>query len=180
MAVSRQTWASKDNRPWWARVKDANERRADAIGVRHGYRSGLEEKNAKHLAALGVPPLFETLKIKYEVPRSLHTYTPDFPLRNGIIIETKGKFENSDRAKHLFIKTQYPELDIRFVFQRPSDPIYKGSKTTLAQWAEKFGFKWAAQLIPADWLKEKGPKRKPEVVLAEGEAKMAKAMEKTQ
>lgn len=133
--------------------------------LRHGYRSGLEETNAKLLEGLGVPVLFEVLKIRYEIPASLHTYTPDFELPNGIIVETKGKFEPADRAKHLLVHAQWPELDIRFVFQRPSDPINKGSKTTYAMWAEKHGFRWAFKRIPEAWVREEGPKRKPEEVL---------------
>lgn len=161
MAVSKRTWAAKDNRPWWARVKDATETKAEATGLRHGFRSGLEENNAKLLEAKGVPVLFEVRKIKYTIPEKVHTYTVDFELPNGILVETKGKFETQDRAKHLFIKTQHPGLDIRFVFQRPTDPIYKGSSTSLAQWADKYGFKWATKIIPEAWLREPGPKVKP-------------------
>lgn len=136
-----------------------------ANGVRLGFRSGLEKTNAKLLESWGYPVRFEDIKIPYTVPETKRTYTPDFPLANGIIVETKGKLEPKDRAKHLFIKTQHPELDIRFVFQRPHDKIYKGSPTTYAMWCDKHGFKWAVRVIPKEWCKEKGPKRKPEEVL---------------
>jgi hypothetical protein len=131
------------------------------IGLRHGFRSGLEEMNAKHLQNMGVEVQFETIKVKYTIPETKHTYTPDFPLPNGILVETKGKLEPKDRAKHLFIKHQRPDLDIRFVFQRPHDPINKGSRTTYAMWCEKNGFKWASRLIPKEWLAETGPETKP-------------------
>jgi hypothetical protein len=129
------------------------------VGLRHGFRSGLEEKNARHLEANGEEVQYETLKIKYTVPETVRTYTPDFPLRNGIIVETKGLWEQQDRAKLLFIKTQYPDLDIRLVFSRAKAPIYKGSKTTYGDWADKHGFKWAEKLIPVEWLREPGPAR---------------------
>ncbi|CAE7866145.1 unnamed protein product, partial [Symbiodinium necroappetens] len=123
------------------------------ISIRHGFRSGLEETNARHLEALGQKVRFEELKIPYIVPETRRTYSPDFILDNGIIIETKGKLEPKDRAKHLFIKTQHPDLDIRFVFQRPHDKINKGSPTSYAMWADKYGFKWASRIIPEAWTK---------------------------
>lgn len=76
-------------------------------------------------------------------------------MKNGIIIEAKGLFDVKDRQKHLFIKEQYPDLDIRFVFQNPKNKLYSGSKTTYADWCDKYGFKWAAKVIPASWFTER-------------------------
>ncbi|MCW2286656.1 hypothetical protein M2320_004466 [Rhodoblastus acidophilus] len=98
---------------------------------------------------------YEGMKIAYVVPERHASYTPDFPLPNGIIVETKGEFDLDDRKKHLLIQEQYPELDIRFVFQNSKNKIYKGSKTTYAMWCEKNGFKYADKSIPQAWLKEK-------------------------
>jgi hypothetical protein len=123
-------------------------------GLMHGYRSGLEKENGDYLTAVGEPPSFETLKIQYCMPAVLHTYSPDFPLKNGIIVETKGKFERYDRLKHLLIRMEHPELDIRFVFQKPHAPLDKGAKLTNAGWCEKHGFKWAARIIPEAWVRE--------------------------
>lgn len=125
-------------------------------GKLHGFRSGLEEKNAKLLESMKVPVVFEAVKVKYIIPMTEHTYSPDFELPNGILIETKGKFEPKDRAKHLYLKICQPDLDIRFVFQKPYDPITKGSKTTHAMWADKYNFKWAAAVIPRAWIDEPG------------------------
>lgn len=150
MAVSRGSW--RDLRPWWQRVKDSN--KEQARGLKHGYRSGLEENNAKLLKAMGVPIIYETEKIKYVIPESNHTYTPDFKVLDVFFVETKGKLEPSDRAKHLLVKAQHPEIDIRFVFSRATDPIYKGSPTSYANWADKHGFKWAQKLIPTAWIEE--------------------------
>jgi len=138
------------------------------IGLKHGFRSGLEEINAKHLQAMGVEVNFEVTKVKYLVPETKHTYTPDFTLPNGILVELKGKLEPKDRAKHLFVKHQNPDLDIRFVFQRPHDRINKGSPTTYAKWCEKNGFKWATRLIPEAWVREEGPAIKPNGALVKG------------
>ena len=90
----------------------------------------------------------------YEIPASVHRYTPDFILDNGIIIEAKGLFESDDRKKHLLIKATYPQLDIRFVFQNPKNKLYKGSKTTYADWCDKNGYKYSTKLIPSAWFKE--------------------------
>lgn len=137
-------------------------------GIQHGYRSGLEDKNAKHLQALGQQEVrFEVFKVPYSIPLTFHKYTPDFLLDNGIIVETKGIFDAQDRNKHLLIKAQYPELDIRFVFSRSAAPITKGSKTTLAVWCERFGFKYADKLIPRAWLEEQGPKHHPIEIIKE-------------
>ena len=142
--------------------------RAQAIGLKHGFRSGLEESNAKFLESRGVVVAFESLKIPWVLPETPHKYTPDFPLPNGIIVETKGRFLDADRAKHIMVKAQFPDLDIRFVFSNPKAKIRKGSPTTLAMWAERHGFAWAAKLIPASWILEDGPQHKPERVIPYG------------
>lgn len=118
------------------------------------YRSGLEEKIAAQLEAAGFPVAFEQYKLKYVVPEREATYTPDFVLRNGIIVESKGIFDVEDRKKHILIHEQHPELDIRFVFSSSRAKIYKGSKTTYAEWCEQHGFQFADKLIPVSWLKE--------------------------
>lgn len=118
------------------------------------YRSGLEEKNVDFLKSININPHYEEYYLKYTIPASEHKYTPDFVLPNGIIIETKGVFDAEDRKKHVLIKAQHPELDIRFVFSRSKTPIYKGSKTTYASFCEKNGFKYADKVIPEEWINE--------------------------
>ncbi len=123
-------------------------------GVREGWRSGLEEKVAASLEARGVPVLYETETLRYETPATPHKYTPDFLLPNGIRIETKGRFVTADRKKHLLIKKQHPELDLRFVFTNPNAKLYKGSPTSYAAWCEKHGFLYAKRDVPAEWISE--------------------------
>ena len=118
------------------------------------FRSGLEARTAKSLKAKGVKFTYEKLKVPWVDPRT-KTYTPDFVLENNIIIETKGRFLASDRMKHLFVKDQHPELDIRFVFTNPQARLSKKSKTTYASWCDKHGFQYAREHIPDAWLKEK-------------------------
>lgn len=116
-----------------------------------GFRSGLEQDNAAHLEKCGCGFDYEKKKIPY-VPTT-KTYTPDFVLWNGIIVETKGRFTATDRAKHLLIKKQHPSLDIRFVFTNANQRLSKRSKTTYADWCDKHGFLYAESLIPKEWMK---------------------------
>ena len=119
-----------------------------------GYRSGLEEVVARQLVGRDIPFEYETLKIKFSKPPKSCTYTPDFILPNGIIIETKGRLMPEDREKHLLIKAQYPELDIRFVFTNSKNKINKGSPTTYREWCDKNNYKWADRVIPREWFLE--------------------------
>ena len=125
------------------------------VGLKYGFRSGLEEKVAEYLTSKGMRFSFETLKVPYVKPETKHTYTPDFILDNGIIIETKGRWLLDDRKKHLLIRKQHPNLDIRILFQNANAKISKGSKTSYANFCEKHGIPYAHREIPEAWLKEK-------------------------
>lgn len=124
-------------------------------GELEGYRSGLETKVAGELEkSLGHPVLYESDVIEYEQPTKKRKYHPDFKLPNGILIETKGRLVTADRQKHLWIKQQHPNLDIRFVFGNSRNRINKGSPTTYADWCRKNGFPYADRSVPAEWLGE--------------------------
>ena len=117
-------------------------------------RTHFEDTISTQIQELKKQEKYEMYYITYETPATQHKYTPDFVLSNGIIIEAKGIFEREDRQKHLLIKMQYPDLDIRFVFQNPKLKLYKGSKTTYADWAKKNGFKYSTRQIPDAWFRE--------------------------
>ena len=125
-----------------------------ARAIEEGYRSGLEERIAADLDEAGVAAEFESVTVRYEQPAKPRRYTPDFPLPNGILIETKGRFVTADRQKHKMIKACHPDLDIRFVFSNPNARISKTSKTTYAKWCEQYGFKYAKGSIPQEWIDE--------------------------
>jgi hypothetical protein len=125
----------------------------------------LESTLAKQLSSKGIPFSYEEYKLDYLIPETSHKYTPDFVLPNGIIIESKGIFDPEDRKKHLYIKEQHPSLDIRFVFTRSKSPLYKGAKSTYADWCAKYGFRFADKLIPEVWLKEPMKSVPPTTVL---------------
>ena len=110
----------------------------DALGVRYRRSQLKGERKAD--------------TIPFVEPR---TYKPDVVLPNDIIVEVKGYFTPEDRTKHLLIQQARPDLDVRFVFQNPNNKLRRGSKTTYAAWCEQHGFKYAAKVIPPEWLKEK-------------------------
>ena len=130
---------------------------------KYGYRSGLELKIAETLKELKVKYDYECIKIEWE-DLAYRTYTPDFVLFNGIIIETKGMFTAADRRKHLAIKKQHPKLDIRFVFENSRRKLRKGAKSSYAEWCIKYGFNYYDRIIPEDWLKEKGKNKHPKFI----------------
>jgi len=135
------------------------------------YRSGLESDIAEYLKDKQNQVRYERLKIEWEDLR-YRTYTPDFILDNGIIIETKGIFDTEDRRKHLAIREQHPELDIRFVFSNSKAKLYKGAKSRYCEWCDKHEFKWEHRIIPEAWLKEKGKPIKVKLIPFKGEKKI--------
>ena len=104
----------------------------------------------------GVPYQYEPEKIAYYVERH---YIPDLAV-DTMIVELKGYFRQDSQRKMKAIKAQYPDMDIRFVFQKSSATIQgakkrkDGSKMTCAEWADRQGFHWAEGTIPKEWLDE--------------------------
>lgn len=122
------------------------------VARKHGFKSGLEETISSQINGRGIDVKYESEKIPYIIPASTHTYNPDFKLPNGIFVETKGRFVAADRKKHLLVKSQNPELDIRFVFSNSKNKITKSSKTSYGDWCDKNGFKYSDKIIPEDWF----------------------------
>tara|TARA_B110000208_G_C11772856_1_gene430940 strand:+ start:1829 stop:2218 length:390 start_codon:yes stop_codon:yes gene_type:complete len=127
--------------------------------MKHGYRSGLEDKISKQITTAGLEVHYETDKISYHVPPRQSKYTPDFklPKEGGFFyVETKGIWDVKDRQKHLLIKEQHPEIDIRFVFSNANNKLYKGSKSTYASFCDKHRLQWAHKTIPDEWFVQQG------------------------
>jgi predicted nuclease of restriction endonuclease-like RecB superfamily len=128
----------------------------NAVAIKHGFRSGLEDTINENLKSSNKNYGYETQKLSYIKPATNHTYTPDFVLQKKsgetMYIETKGRWVKDDREKMELIFDQYPNIDIRFVFQNPNAKLYKGSKTTYAQFCEKRGWLWSKKEIPQEWL----------------------------
>lgn len=123
----------------------------DSNGIKHGYRSGLENTVMQDIEENGLEPNYEATKLEYIVPESKHIYTPDFHVSPHIVIETKGRWVVEDRMKMLLVIKQHPEIDFRMVFYNANQKIKKGSKTSYADWCDKHGIKWANKFIPDEW-----------------------------
>lgn len=132
------------------------------IGAKYGFRSGFEKAICNFLLTTGVDFEYEKTRIEYVKPAKKARYTPDFIIRTKpdgtpkavpLVIETKGRFMAPDRQKHLLLQEQ-TDWDIRFVFMNPNAKINKGSKTTYADWCERYGFQYAKLYVPKDWLWE--------------------------
>lgn len=126
-------------------------------GIKEGYRSGLEVGVAEELRRLGIPFTYESQKLTYTIPQRTAKYTPDFilPKAGGVwFLETKGRWVTADRQKHVLIKQQLPQIDLRFLFQNANAKLYKGSKTSYADFCIKNGFTWAHKVIPDEWIEE--------------------------
>ena len=141
--------------------------KARRMAIKYGYRSGLEHQLSLYLDEHKVKYDYENIKIEWE-DLAYRTYTPDFILYNGIIIETKGRFLAADRRKHIAIKKQHPKLDIRFVFTNSKAKLSKGAKSSYADWCIKHGFRYYDRIIPEDWLKEKGKNKHPAFIKFKG------------
>lgn len=133
------------------------------------FRSKSEEKIYNLLKEKNIPCEYEKGKIEYEWSEN-KTYVPDFfLLKNGIILEIKGRFVLEDRKKHLFIRKQKPELDIRFIFDNPKAKLYKGGKMTNGSWCDKYKFKYSSlrEGVPEEWINERKRKNNLYGILSE-------------
>ena len=114
------------------------------------YRSGLEEK----VAALLPEVKYESTKLEYTLPETKHKYLTDFEIGHNSFIEVKGRLMSSERKKYLAVRDQHPEITLRFFFDKSDNKLYKGSKTTYADWCEKNSFEWTdiRRGLPPEWV----------------------------
>lgn len=114
------------------------------------YRSKFEHSVAGSLRERGLAFNYESKALPYTIQA---TYTPDFCLPNGVVVETKGLFPPEDRRKMLAVKAQYPDLDIRFCFQKADVKLSKAKRSlTYGAWATRHGFPWCEGQIPTAWF----------------------------
>lgn len=119
---------------------------------------------SRQIEDAGLSVEYETDQITYTWPERQATYTPDFklPKQGGFFyVETKGVWDVNDRQKHLLLKDQHPDLDIRLCFLKDGR-LYKGSPTRYSAYCEKHGLRYALKHIPEDWLKEGDTAHEPE------------------
>jgi hypothetical protein len=153
--INKRIYYNRKTIPQTGRVREQTDtvvRIEDATMKRLRFRSRFELQLAKGLADNKVKFEYESKKFLY-VPKP-RTYTPDFYLvESDIYIEAKGHLDKADRVKMALVKQQHKDLDIRFVFMNARNKIYKGSKTTYADWCLKHDFRWAEKSIPVEWFK---------------------------
>ena len=142
-----------------------------------GFGSGLEKTNNQILVKAGCTFHYEdeACQFHYKKPTykgecgtcgghdvySNHLYTADFKVitKSGkeIWIEIKGggvSWTGETRSKHVLIRDQFPDRELRFVFSNWNASIGKNAKTTNKQWCASKGFLCANQKIPLSWLEE--------------------------
>ena len=129
----------------------------DGNGKTITVRSKLEIKLADILNETGNLWAYEVTKIPYTIPETKHNYTVDFTLGNGVLLEGKGYLsDHQERHKYVLLKQQYPDIDLRFVFDNPNK-LCGGTKMTHGKWADKYQFKWCGikdtEQITS-WIKE--------------------------
>jgi hypothetical protein len=117
--------------------------------------NGFEKGLADQLKSLGCSFDFEATRLWYHPPVVKRRYTPDFTIhregKDPIHIEAKGYFRLDAQQKMKAVKMDYPDLDIRMVFQY--DGKIQGRKSMrCSQWAEKYGFPYAIADIPKEWF----------------------------
>jgi hypothetical protein len=112
----------------------------------------LLEKRVYSVLPDSVKPNYESHKLKYLVE---HEYRPDWSIDDLRFIEVKGYFRATDRAKHLYIKRQHPELTVYFIFGDSSNKLNKKSTTTYGDWCDKYGFEYTdlKKGLPVHWFK---------------------------
>ena len=114
------------------------------------YRSIFERDIAAALDEMGIPFEYEVHSFPWreELPSGYcddcgadkvyadRTYTPDFFLPNGYIIEAKGMFTSKDRKIALAMQEQHPDIKIVYLFGY-NNRLSRGSSTTYLEWCRK-------------------------------------------
>lgn len=103
------------------------------------YKSKLERDFAEHIKNRKLVAHYEVDTFKYERPSH---YTPDWKIREGLYLETKGEFAPAQRANMVAFKAQHPGIEIVMVFADADNLLHKKAKMTYAQWADKNGIRY--------------------------------------
>jgi hypothetical protein len=112
--------------------------------------------DAAFIEGLPIDARYEVTTFEYKISE-IRKYTPDWTvvMKNGhmVYLEYKGVLDGKTRKKMKLVKKQHPKLDIRIIFEKASNKIYRGSKTTYGMWADQHGFKWEDNVMPKDCKK---------------------------
>jgi hypothetical protein len=130
---------------------------ARLVAAMVGRRSMAEVKfDAANIEGKAIDARYEADTFEYDVSET-RKYTPDWTVhkKNGhrVYLEFKGVLDGKTRKKMKLVKKQHPATDIRIIFEKASNKIYRGSKTTYGMWADQHGFKWEDNAMPKDCKK---------------------------
>ena len=123
------------------RLNRLSKARREALAL--GYRSNFEKTFADLLKRNKLKAEYEPDKLKFIQPEQKRTYCPDWKIRKGVYIETKGRFTGRDRKKTLWVRESNPGVTAYMLFMRSSVKITKTSKTSYGDWCDKHGIIWA-------------------------------------
>jgi len=119
--------------------------------IRNPFEVGIYKQLKNLTSRKKISVGYEDHKIEYSITAD---YIPDFTLEfsdgRRIFIESKGWLRPEDKKKMKLVKQQYPDLDIRLLFQKNNR--FPRSKTTYGMWADKLGYKWAVGEVPKEWI----------------------------
>ena len=142
---------------WYNQSYPKGRRLAKDVARMVGRRSMAEVRfDANNLEGRSIDAQYEVDTFTYRVEETCK-YTPDWTVKkkNGrmVYLEYKGVLDGKTRKKMKLVKKFNPKLDIRLIFEKASNKIYKGSKTTYGEWADLHGFKWTDNTLPEDCRK---------------------------
>ena len=92
--------------------------------------------------------------IEYINCKKTKVFVPRFVMSDGMIVESVSYLLKQDCRKYLLLREQYPNLDIRFIFESADKYVSGGDGLTLAEWAASNKFHWANKLFPLEWMIE--------------------------
>lgn len=117
------------------------------------FRSKFEARfNDAVIELTGVKLGYETTLLPFVTAPQKRRYLPDWTIKAGWYIETKGRLDAANRSKMLYVTQQHPEARILVLFQNSRDFIYKGSTTRYSEWCDKHGVEWCDIKDEAKWL----------------------------
>lgn len=113
----------------------------DKVKLEQKTRSGLEKRTLDLLDSYHITYEYEPKgkRLSYTVPSKDSKYLPDVVI-GKYYFELKGYISDlGTRMKYLYVQEQNPDIKLVMVFQKPTLPIRKGSKTTYREWFEGKG-----------------------------------------
>lgn len=129
------------------------------------FRSHLEDSIAEQLRKYGTKFEYERESYTWrdKVPNAKcedcqgdayvdRTYTPDFFLENGVVIEVKGIFTVKDRKIAMAMKEQHPEVRMVYIFSK-DNKLSRNAKTRYTEWCKNRDIPCCVKEVRKEWLR---------------------------